>query len=137
MNTFGEKILQFGLIALVLWVGFNKIKENWPTPSPEEVASNKREAAEKEISQSPKVYDFILYPGQNKKIATNHRNVMWKTAGGPALVREWKKSWYGEWKEDLPGRGTPFDWQIADTIEFFVPPKFPNPVRFLVTIPGS
>lgn len=80
---------------------------------------------------------FTLNPGQGKIIVTNYRDVSWKTTG-PALVRERDGAWYNpQWKQDLPGRGTPFDWQTADAIEFWVPPGYPGPVTFTVTVPAG
>jgi len=137
MNEFGKKALQFGLICLVLWVGFHKAKENWPTISPEEVAASQHEAAAEKIAQSPKVEEFTLYPGQNRVVVTNHKHVVWMTSGGPAVVRERNRSCYRGWKEDLPDGNTSFDWHAADAIEFFVPPDFPGPVTYIVTVQRS
>lgn len=75
---------------------------------------------------------FTLNPGQGRVVKTSYKRVVWKTAGGQAMVRERDQAWYGEWKRDLPGRQTRFEFSEADAIEFWVPKNFPNPVTIVI-----
>lgn len=130
LASFGGLILVIALISGAIWLGHLVWSKNQPAkPEP-----TRQQVAQQQIAKNqPRHEVFTLYPGQGKVLVTNFGKVIWKTTGA-ALVRERDQAWHGQWKEDLPGRGTPFDNRAAHAIEFWVPKDFPRPVTIKIEI---
>ena len=129
LASLGGKLLVFGLVIWLGWIGYSAWSKNQPVKP---TITARQQVAQQRQQAEPQKVVFTLNPGQGRVVKTGYKRVVWKTAGGQAMVRERDQAWYGEWKRDLPGRQTPFDFEAADAIEFWVPKNFPNPVTIVI-----
>lgn len=130
--SFGGMILVLSLLVGAIWFGYSIWSKNQPE-KPRQTQQQIAMQQQKQKAAQPRKEVFTIYPGQGKVLVTNYGKVGWKTTG-PAMVRERDQAWFGQWKEDLPGRETRFSEQDAHAIEFWVPRNFPGPVTIKIEI---
>lgn len=60
MSAFGKNMILFGIIVTLVWFGFNILRENWPTPSPEETLVAAQKARDVEFARQQKIRQQTL-----------------------------------------------------------------------------